>query len=94
MELPFQGDFSDASTTVSNVQPSPSNAYAGNLSAYISPGDQICGQESAASPWPNGANNSCMTVATVANGSPGSLTLTANAPVNCAGCAFDLYPIH
>jgi hypothetical protein len=68
------GDFANGSTTISNVN--RGDGYGGNLSTYVNVGDQFWTYSTQDNGylWPYAANS---TVATVTNGTPGTLTLSA-----------------
>jgi hypothetical protein len=88
------GDFTAGSPNVANVKRG-NDGYAGNLSSYISAGDQLWGPGMGNHAYsPQVANdNNFVTVDTVTNGSPGSLTLTGNAPYTCTQCPIFPYKL-
>jgi hypothetical protein len=90
IELPRQvefGTFTAGSKVVSNV--SRGDEYGADISTFYKVGDRFAGYayNDAYLNWPTGADNS---IASVTNGSPGSMTLSSNA---LASGRFPIYPL-
>lgn len=96
IDLPQQvhfGTFTSGSKTVSSV--SRGDGYGGNISSYLSNGDKLCGYQypiggTQAVPITGTGYPSAPTIATVTNGSPGSIAMSDDA---IASGVFPIYPL-